>query len=115
MVKALAAMPADALKLVTMSTEPNSTSTLRAVELAAYVLSAAWALSRRRRSATAREVCLMVGGLTIASNATVDIINNFNAAALITADNALYNRKASYYQAFSSVPSAWAWSTLVVK
>ena len=61
MVKALAAMPADALKLVTMSTEPNSTSTLRAVELAAYVLSAAWALSRRRRSATAREVCLMVG------------------------------------------------------
>jgi len=52
------------------------------------------------------------GAMGISNNVTVDIINNFNAAALITADNALYNRKASYYQALNT---GWTWNDLVVK
>jgi len=64
LVKAFAAVAeGTALKLVMMSYEPKSAVVLRADEMIA--LAVAWALSRTRRNATAREVCLMVGLLML--------------------------------------------------
>lgn len=63
MYKALSAViKAAALKLLMMSTV-----TLLEIPIAPVggVLAVAWALSRTRRSATAREVCLMVGLLML--------------------------------------------------